>query len=67
MTKIPLVIDLVISFAIQFIIFYFIMLRLNNALGIGRFQGALVLATIFTGFHALYSRATGKHVFYQGN
>jgi hypothetical protein len=64
MSQIPSIIDLAISFATQFIIFYFIMLRLNNALGIGRFEGALALALIFTGFHAVYSRATGKRIFY---
>ena len=56
--------DLTLGFATQFVIFYFILTRLNDFLGIGRVQGALVLAAVFTGFHALYSLKTGRHLFY---
>lgn len=52
----PLALDLLITFAVQFVIFYFIMTRLNTFLGIGRLQGALVLAVIFTGLYVFLSR-----------
>lgn len=57
-------VDLALGFATQFVIFYFILTRLNDFLGLGRVQGALVLAAIVTGFHALYSFKTGRHLFY---
>lgn len=62
--KIENMIDLALSFAVQFVIFYFIMTRLNDFLGIGRVQGALLLATIFTTFQAFYSQQTGRRIFY---
>jgi hypothetical protein len=56
--------DLAIGFATQFIIFYFILTRLNAALGFGRLEGALLLATIFTTVHAIISARTGRRMFY---
>jgi hypothetical protein len=63
-TDIPIVIDLAISFIVQFVIFYFIMTRLNDSLGMGRMKGALILSIIFTAFHAFYTRKTQKRIFY---
>ena len=57
-------IDLALSFATQFVIFYFILTRLNDFLGIGRAYGALLLAAVVTSFQALYTRKTGKHILY---
>ena len=56
--------DLVIGFVTQFIIFYFIMTRLNAAIGIGRLEGALLLSAILTSIHAMISARTGKRMFY---
>lgn len=56
--------DLAIGFATQFVIFYFILTRLNAALGIGRVEGALLLSVIFTSIHAMISARSGRRMFY---
>jgi hypothetical protein len=61
MSGIPLSVDLVVTFAVQFVIFYFIMVRLNAALGLGRAYGALALSVIFTAFYALYTRRRARY------
>ena len=57
-------VDLLIGFVTQFIIFYFILTRLNAAIGIGRLEGALLLSAIFTAIHAMIAARTGRRMFY---